>query len=87
MKYLSFVLPVRTFVALGSALARGNVRFEESGMEGDLLATELVGADLSTTARAVDHDWFQGREGLSDLRVYLAITEARLEALPEHDSN
>jgi uncharacterized protein YrrD len=54
MKNLLLVLSVLTFVALGPALAQGDVRFEESGMEGDLLATELIGADLYTTATAVD---------------------------------
>ena len=59
MKNLLFVLSVVTLVALGSALAQGGVRFEASGMEGDLLVTELVGADLYTTATAFDHDRFQ----------------------------
>ena len=55
MNNLLLVLSVLTFVALGPALAQGDVRFEESGMVGDLLATELVGDDLYTTATAVDH--------------------------------
>lgn len=109
-------------------------------MEGDLLATELVGADLFATATTVDQSRFhidsvpdeweqvasigdvvlgsdgqvrgvlvdvggflgigsrtvaismdqleiQGNQDASDLRVYLAITEEQLEALPEHDAN
>jgi len=59
MKNLLFVLSVLTSVALGPALAQGNVLFEESGMGGDLLASELVGADLFTTVTAVEHDRFQ----------------------------
>ena len=59
MKNLLLVLSVLTFVALGPALAQGNVLFEESGMEGDLLATDLVGANLYTTVTPVEHDRFQ----------------------------
>lgn len=59
MKNLLLVLSVLTFVALGPALAQGDVGFEASGMEGDLLATELVGADLYTTTTAVDQDRLQ----------------------------
>lgn len=59
MKNLLLVLSVLTFVGLGPALAQGDVAFETSGMEGDLLATELVGADLFATATAVDQNRFQ----------------------------
>ena len=59
MKNLLLVLSVLTFVALGPALAQGNVLFEEFGMEGDLLATGLVGASLYTTATVIDHLRFQ----------------------------
>jgi hypothetical protein len=59
MKNLLLVLSVLTFVALGPALAQGNVVFEESGMEGDLLATELMGADLYTTATRYEQNRFQ----------------------------
>jgi sporulation protein YlmC with PRC-barrel domain len=58
MKNLSFYLSVLTCVALGTALAQGTVRFEESGMEGDLLATEFIGANLYTTAAAFEHNRF-----------------------------
>ncbi len=58
MKKLLFVLSAFAFLALGSTLAQGNVMFEESGMEGDLLATELVGADLYTTVNAMDQNRF-----------------------------
>lgn len=157
---LLFALSMLTLVALRPALAQSNVAFDAFGSEGDLLASELVGADLYTTPVAFDHDrigidavpddWeriatisdvvmgmdgqvrgilgdigdflglgartvmvrmesvhiatrtgsnartvaismdqleIQGDEDASDLRVYLAITEAQLEALPEHDAD
>lgn len=59
MKNLLLVLSVLTFVAFGSALAQGDVRFEAAGMEGDLLATELVGADIYTTSTVLESDRFQ----------------------------
>lgn len=59
MKNLLFVLGMGALVALGPALAQGNVVFEESGMEGDLLSTELVGADVYTTATPLDQNRFQ----------------------------
>jgi hypothetical protein len=59
MKKLAFILSVLTLLALGPALAQGSVRFEQTGMEGDLLATELMGADLYTTATQYEHDRFQ----------------------------
>ena len=59
MKNPLLVLSVLTFVGLAPALAQGDVTFETSGMEGDLLATELVGADLFATATAVDQNRFQ----------------------------
>jgi hypothetical protein len=58
MKHFRYVLSVLTFVALGTAFAQGAVRFEEAGMEGDLLATELLGANLYTTAAQLDHNRF-----------------------------
>lgn len=59
MKNLLLALSVLTLVAFGPALAQGNVVFEESGMEGDLLATDLVGANLYTTVTPVEHYRFQ----------------------------
>ena len=59
MKNLFLALTVGAVLALGTALAQGNVMFEASGTEGDLLATELVGADLYTTATALDQNRFQ----------------------------
>jgi sporulation protein YlmC with PRC-barrel domain len=59
MKNFLSVLAVLALMALGPALAQGNVLFHESGMEGDLLATELIGADLYTTATAIEHDRFR----------------------------
>jgi hypothetical protein len=59
MKKLALILSVLTLLALGPALAQGSVRFEQTGIEGDLLATELMGADLYTTATQYEHDRFQ----------------------------
>lgn len=59
MKHLLYVLAAGAVLALGPALAQGSVLFVESGVEGDLLATELVGADLYTSATAVEQDRFQ----------------------------
>ncbi len=58
MKNLLFALSVLALVALGPARAQGNVSFLEFGAEGDLLSTQLVGADLYTTPVALDHDRF-----------------------------
>jgi hypothetical protein len=59
MKDLAFILSVLTLLALGPALAQGNVRFEQTGMEGDLLATDLMGADLYTSATPYEQERFQ----------------------------
>ena len=59
MQKVMFVLAVIAFMALGPVLAQGTATFEESGVEGDLLATELMGADVYTTATAVDQNRFQ----------------------------
>lgn len=57
MKQLLFVLSVFAFAALGPALAQG-VMFE-SALEGDVLATELIGADLYTSATLYDDGRFR----------------------------
>ncbi len=59
MKNLFLALTVGAVLALGSALAQGGVMFESSGIEGDFLATELIGADLYTTATTLDQNRFQ----------------------------
>jgi hypothetical protein len=59
MKNLFLALTVGAVLALGSALAQGSVMFESAGTEGDLLATELIGADLYTTATTLDQNRFQ----------------------------
>ena len=59
MKNFMYALTVGAVLAFGAALAQGNVVFVESGMEGDLLATELVGADLYTTTTAMDQNRFE----------------------------
>ena len=59
MKNLLIVLTMGAVLALGTAFAQGDVMFEATGKEGDLLATELVGADLYTTVTAIDEHRFQ----------------------------
>jgi hypothetical protein len=47
----------------------------------------FLGIGQRSVAIPMDQLEIQGKQDLSDLRVYLAITQQQLEALPEHVGN
>ncbi len=75
MKNLLIVLTMGAVLALGSAAAQGNVLFVESGMESDLMASELLGADLYSTTTALDQNRFEVDEVPGDWEQIATIND------------
>lgn len=75
MKNLLIALAMGAVLALGTAFAQGDVVFVEIGTEGDLLATELVGADVYSTANAIDEQRFQVEDVPDDWEQIASISD------------